>query len=318
MKVFVGFVFLCVLGFGLAQVGAPPQKGDVASVDPVSIEFDNEEVVTALTKVLRSYGVNYSFSPSLKGRVTVSLRNVTLIDALLAILRAASASCKIENGIYYITPPAEFGAARRIRINGGPHPSFIVLHIPPVEHLLADQHFLYTAWGQMVWKLRKKDLSVVAFRGLGITPTEKPSGLMIDKLSLSQVDIRTALSTLFKRVNVSYSIAPDLYGNVSAHVINAPLEPVLQEILNQVGGAYRVEGGVYQCINRSSATMYDPPQIKHMIMDGTDLFVSIGPRILRLSKKDLSVVSERNLLFTSQGVSETPGIVVRPPSTESR
>ena len=109
-----------------------------------------------------------------------------------------------------------------------------------------------------------------------------------------------------KGPSTSYSIAPDVSGRVVVPNESSFLETDLRNILRQVDATYRVEGGVYQVITRAAAAMYPSPKIGKMAMDGSDLYVSLGLRIVRLSKRDLSVQAERNVA-TSPGLSEKSG-----------
>ena len=79
-------------------------------------------------------------------------------------------------------------------------------------------------------------------------------GQIIPSLELDAADVREALKILFRSVNVSYSIAPDVQGTITVSLKNVPFETALRNILNQVEATYRVEGGVYQIIKREINT----------------------------------------------------------------
>jgi type II secretory pathway component GspD/PulD (secretin) len=85
-----------------------------------------------------------------------------------------------------------------------------------------------------------------------------PAGQNIPSLELDQADVREALRALFRNVNVSYSIAPEVQGTVTVSLRNVTFEAALQNILKQVDATYRVEGGVYQIIKREVPNPTNP------------------------------------------------------------
>ncbi|MDR3691108.1 MAG: hypothetical protein P4L46_17135 [Fimbriimonas sp.] len=95
-------------------------------------------------------------------------------------------------------------------------------------------------------------LSVCLFGGIprAALAQEDISQKTISSLDLEQADVREALRVLFKNVNVSYSIAPEVQGAVTVSLKNATFETALQNILRQVDGTYRIEGGVYEIVRR--------------------------------------------------------------------
>ena len=73
---------------------------------------------------------------------------------------------------------------------------------------------------------------------------------IIPTLELDSADVREALRALFKNVGVSYSIAPEVQGLVTVSLRNVTFEAALQNILKQVNATYRVEGGIYQIVQK--------------------------------------------------------------------
>jgi hypothetical protein len=99
--------------------------------------------------------------------------------------------------------------------------------------------------------------AVLAASFIVVAPTsaraqEDVGGQVIQSLELEQADVREALRILFKNVNISYSIAPEVQGFVTVSLKRIPFETALQSILNQVDATYRVEGGVYHIIKREA------------------------------------------------------------------
>ena len=83
---------------------------------------------------------------------------------------------------------------------------------------------------------------------------EDISQKQIPSLELEQADVREALRALFKNVNVSYSIAPEVQGTVTVSLKNVTFETALQNVLRQVDSTYRVEAGVYEIVKRVDTT----------------------------------------------------------------
>lgn len=98
---------------------------------------------------------------------------------------------------------------------------------------------------------------------VGATPVvasaqEDISQKTIPSLELDQADVREALRALFKNVNVSYSIAPEVQGTVTVSLKNVSFDLALQNILRQIDATYRVEGGVYEIVKRAEVTAPTP------------------------------------------------------------
>ena len=98
---------------------------------------------------------------------------------------------------------------------------------------------------------------------VGAMPTlaaaqEDISQKQIPSLELDQADVREALRALFKNVNVSYSIAPEVQGTVTVSLKNVTFDLALQNVLRQVDATYRVEGGVYEIVRKAHLTAPTP------------------------------------------------------------
>ena len=87
-----------------------------------------------------------------------------------------------------------------------------------------------------------------------MTPLAMAQGDILDhQISSAEYqnsDLREVLKTLFKEVNASYSIPPDIQGSITLSMKNAKFELVLQNVLNQVNATYRYEGGVFVILRR--------------------------------------------------------------------
>jgi len=93
----------------------------------------------------------------------------------------------------------------------------------------------------------------------------KGQALTIDKLVSAQVtrggyqihlenaNIRDAIRKISENAGVSYSVAPDVQGNVTLSAKNLSYEVLLRNLVRQVGASYRLEAGIYE-VTKADAT----------------------------------------------------------------
>ncbi len=74
----------------------------------------------------------------------------------------------------------------------------------------------------------------------------------IPSLEYQQADVREALKALFKQVDASYSLAPDIVGYVTVTLKDVSFEIALTNLLNQVDATYRYEAGVFVIVKREA------------------------------------------------------------------
>jgi type II secretory pathway component GspD/PulD (secretin) len=84
-----------------------------------------------------------------------------------------------------------------------------------------------------------------------------PSNRVIPRMEFYGADVRDVLRFLFKDSNLSYSVAPDVQGEVTIDVVDQTFETCLRNIVSQVDATYRTSG-VYQIIKRELPTYPDP------------------------------------------------------------
>jgi type II secretory pathway component GspD/PulD (secretin) len=75
-----------------------------------------------------------------------------------------------------------------------------------------------------------------------------PRDRVIPYLYLEKMDVRDAIKTLFKDVDLPYRIDANVLGTVTLRATNQPFETVLRNILNQVGATYRIREGAYEIV----------------------------------------------------------------------
>lgn len=113
--------------------------------------------------------------------------------------------------------------------------------------------------------------------------TDDPGNRIVPSFEVDQADIRDALKILFNSSGISYTVAPDVQGPVTASIKDQPFRTVLRNILNQVGATWREEGGVYNIIMRPAAT--DTETGGDDPLAGADNQVN-APRIIRVMHAD--------------------------------
>jgi type II secretory pathway component GspD/PulD (secretin) len=124
------------------------------------------------------------------------------------------------------------------------------------------------------------------------------------------VDVRDALRDLCKSVNVSYSIAPNVQGTVTAEFKNITFEAGLQNILAQVGATFRLNAGVYEIIKNEPGPISSgggfpmqggfglfpaPSPGSAIAQDSKFLYVLTGSCVYKLQKSDLKIVHSQAL-----------------------
>lgn len=67
---------------------------------------------------------------------------------------------------------------------------------------------------------------------------------------MDQVDVREAIRRIFRAVNSSYTIAPEVQGNVSLELQNVRFDIALENLVRQVDASFLIEGGVYNIVKK--------------------------------------------------------------------
>lgn len=83
-------------------------------------------------------------------------------------------------------------------------------------------------------------------------PTD-PLDQVIASAQYDQADIRDALRSMFKSSDVSYTIAPEVQGTVTANIKEKTLKEALSQLLDQVDATYRIEGGIFNVVKKSQS-----------------------------------------------------------------
>ncbi len=78
--------------------------------EPISIDLKGVDISEALRFLFRYTGYSFALDPGVKGKVTVSLKDVSFSAALRAMLDQVQATYLKEDSIYTIKPSASLGA----------------------------------------------------------------------------------------------------------------------------------------------------------------------------------------------------------------
>ena len=127
-----------------ASGNSPPQNH---SLSPISLQFSDIEVVELLQVLAKMGSTNFLLSESIKGKISVDLRNTPWQTALHSILASRGLRLVRNGDIYWIGPHAEIQAFQKFRRDdaalpfGGDHinsPRQILIEARIVE---ADERF---------------------------------------------------------------------------------------------------------------------------------------------------------------------------------
>lgn len=80
-------------------------------------------------------------------------------------------------------------------------------------------------------------------------------------LDMQQADVREVLRALFKGVDLSYSVAPEVQGLITVSLKEVPFETALQNVLRQINATYRIVGGVYEIVLRETEVKSPDPAL---------------------------------------------------------
>jgi len=258
---------LCLLGAALGQ--------NLQQTVPAA-KFDDVDLREALRTLAKKSGFTYSVSPSLQGQVTCDIKKKPLLDVLLQLLDPLRGSFVMEGGILQFEAidelenrplnPAEF-REKPLRAsltfkNTGTRDALEVLFRKFGRRFQADPNLsghvtyqllnatfpealetLLDAINGMVWIDEKGAFQIRA------RPATLPRRqLKLVTLDLTQTDVREALRQLLNQAGITYSIGVDVQGEIDLHVKNVPFIAALNEVLDQVRGAYMIEGGIYEIV----------------------------------------------------------------------
>jgi type II secretory pathway component GspD/PulD (secretin) len=319
---FFWFAALSVLAIAGSLLSGPviahAQGGEKIKVEAGSakgffrvVSIEDSDVRLSLRRLMAAVAVSYSVAPEVQGTVTVELRNIDLETALQYILKQVDATYRVEGGVYQIVPlrqeespglrdPSVRVAQKPIRIEMGS--SNLSLRVVKMDR--AD-------FKEAVERL----FQVVDGPGYSISPDVQGTVT----LEMKDVPFETVLQSLCKQVDATYRADGGTYRIVrkqappDEHAIDRPMlvtmefrdqpfEIGLRRLLDS-GLNYRIEAGNYYLLDRTGQPMAQiqssvrptagvPPVISQ---DGGFLYILRGNSLVKVSKKDLKVISRMTL-----------------------
>jgi bla regulator protein BlaR1 len=139
---------------------------------------------------------------------------------------------------------------------------------------------------------------------------------IVPSVEFDNTDVRQCLRSLFKMVNTSYSIAPEVQGTVTLSLKNVSFEVALQNVLRQVDATYRIRSGVHEIIKRSNEEVNLPDRVEEtrrilpqpstpapatIAQDNHYLYLLVGKNLYKVKKSDLKVVATQTIGMASPG-----------------
>lgn len=133
---------------------------------------------------------------------------------------------------------------------------------------------------------------------------------IVPSLEFQNTDVRQGLRSLFKIVNTSYSIAPEVQGTVALSLKNVTFETALQNVLRQVDATYRIRAGVYEIMKRSNEEVNFPDRVEEnrlvlpqpsnpvpatIAQDNRFLYILVDKTLYKVQKSDLKVVNSQTI-----------------------
>ena len=217
-----------------------PKKAITAT--PVSINFEKDtDARDALRALFRHVYVNYSIAPEVQGLVRGQFSG-PFDDVLSEILDQLGSSFFVESHVYEIVHTADFSAALSAGSPKQSSPSTAGF-IPP--GITSGSDF---GGGSPFWQ------------SIPVPTKQTPLENMLVTMSFGETSIRTAIHRLFDGRG-SAVVFPEVNGLVSGNLRQKPFEQVLQAICKQCDATYRIEGGIYEIVNRDNreAPATSPP-----------------------------------------------------------
>jgi len=255
-------------------------------------EFNQADVRDAVGQVCKEFKMQCVFDPGVQGLVTMTLGNVSFETALENALRQVDATYRLQNGVILVFP--------RLHSIGITEPD-------PSEHGLVmvdstttncsmtqDSRYLYLYKGTTLYKIQKDDLNLVkasiSFDALNLPSSQSVSGI--------GVDVRAALRSLFKRINVSFEMTPEVQGAVTDVPATTPFETALLKILGQVNATYRIDSSAFHIYLKSQTINPGPDPASAMAQDDRYVYLLKGIGLYKFQKSDLTLVKVGSLVET--------------------
>jgi type II secretory pathway component GspD/PulD (secretin) len=304
-------VGLCLV-FALTLISTAPAQGPDTIVGQINVK--NVDVVTVLDQLLMSNERSFLVYPHVSGKVTLDLKNVRLPSVLQNLATQVDASVFYRNGIYELRPRSEPPRPAEPEI---PIITAVYLEKTPLIHALkavfGSGSVSYTTDpnvpldSTVTLALKNQELETVLrnilnqvdctyrIEGGIFQIIRRESPVISDphpdlrSMALTNTPIRVALRAL----GIPFTADPTLQGNVTLVAENKTVERILQELLAQVDGSYRVEGGIYHFFAKAKSRVAEAQPT--MIVDGKYIYILRGNQLIKVDKETMKVVGTSEL-----------------------
>lgn len=207
------FSFIKVLAGMTKGMGANFGYGFVSAGDPwqrnINTEIKDLPLSEVIDKMFKDTGVSYTLDPAVQQlKVTAVLRNISLDEALKAVLKAAGAVYRVENGVYSIGPKRALPATMESATGGAPAG-------PMVNEVVSLKYVSAGDIASLV-KAGHSQLSVSATSGNKLFLSGTPADVDDAKALIAKLDDESALAGTIRlkmtaRVTVDTVKGPKTY-----------------------------------------------------------------------------------------------------------
>ena len=181
-----------------AAAPAPPRH------ERVVLLARNEPVQSVLLRLARETGTSISVAPGVTGYVTVSLRGVTLAQALAAVLAPLGDRYRLRGNVYDVEPPAAAGTAPALAV--AITPAVLPVAVVPVHRAAVQLRALFPQ-ASVREDARSNALLVVA----------PPADLQAMRTVLQGIDVRNPTDATTEAIGLrtvrADAVVPQLHGS---------------------------------------------------------------------------------------------------------
>lgn len=254
-------LFLLVLAVPARTLAAETasEPGPAGPPNLLSINVRDVDVRDVLWALARQANVNLAMTESVKGRVTIRLRDVGWEEALTTVVQTTGLAFRRDAGLITVMTPAEAQAAGGVR-PGAVETRTLVLKHARVQAVLDAVRARLSEKGSVtpVAETNSLILSDVAEKiqdvaalvaSVDVPPPQEwirvsspTPGEYLVSLDVKDVDVRDLLWSLARQVNVNIVLAEGVKGRVTIRLKESPWNQALDTIVRTAGLSSRREG----------------------------------------------------------------------------
>lgn len=269
----LALLLLCYFPAGLWAEPAAPEAapatppGEASGELLVSIDVRDVDVRDVLWALARQGNVNLALTESVKGRVTIRLKNVAWEDALAMVVHTTGLAYRREAGLVVVMTTAEAQGALGGPVRAGVMETrTIALKHAKIQAVLDAVKAQLSEKGTVVALPETNSLilsdvseklkeisSIIA--AIDVPPPEEwikvssPSpGEYTVTLDVKDVDARDLLWSLARQVNANIILTEGVKGRVTIRLKETPWKNALDTIVQTAGLAYQQEGELFKIL----------------------------------------------------------------------